>query len=274
MAMSQFTESARAAALGLGLPLEHVGPLDAGCSGPEWTRREAAGVSLALRLAGEAGTVAAIRCQAASAAAGDQALLEQFCRACLGLSLEEAAAYAGDYALHRLGAALPAMGVRPPTRAIPILATVQDILRGLRRERRGGAEVPQLEDAHLLALPAAWTEVGDAERLQRTRAGLAAALVALGESAELLALTTIDRDIRGRPVRCVLDVLGAIEPARLPALLRQVEQHLRRQVAPWLELYVEERDDRNQLRKGIVDKDERKIWVMNTQAVAAGGTGD
>lgn len=268
MVINEFIEAARTAALGLGLPLEHVGPLDAGCAGPDWIRRERGDVTLALRLTGAAGTVATIRCQATGAAAGDQALLEQLCRVCLGLSLEEAAAYAGDYALHRLGATLPTMGVRPPPRAIPILATAQNLLRGLSRERRGGAEMPKLEDAHLLALPVAWTDLDDAERLRRTRVGLEAALAEQGQPAHLLDLVAIDRDIRGRPVRCVLAVSGVIEPSRLPGLLRRLEQYLRRQVVLWLELYVEERDDRNQLRQGLLDREERKVWVMKTQAAA------
>ncbi|MEW5769671.1 MAG: hypothetical protein AB1831_04835 [Pseudomonadota bacterium] len=185
--------------------------------------------------------------------AGEAALLEAYCETVEGLPLEEAAAYGADYTAWRLlgGAGADVRGILPPAGALPAWAAAQAALRGLGHARRAAPGMAPLHQARFLDLPAAWLELPAAARLQGLAQAIAAALAEWGLPPGCLELLALEPDIAGRPVRVVLG--GGAGVADLPALLRRLEARLRAEVAPWLEVLMDERDDRNRLRRQILD---------------------
>lgn len=191
--------------------------------------------------------------------AASDALLECFCREIEGLPREEAAACGASYVVYRLtgGAAIEGLaGVVNPAALHPALGAAENALRALRADWRAGSAAPALDAAAFLAIPAAWRALTAAERLAALRAGLAQAEAAGLVPAGVLSVERIEDDIRGRPVRATIGHAGDTDG--LPPLMQALERHLRQQVSPWIEVYAEERQDHNKLRRTILlDQRER-----------------
>lgn len=253
-----YRQNLLAAAGRIAARLDHAGapaalPPDAIALPPQ--TQDGIGLSLWLAPTGDLVAMARFECPPA-----DAAVLEVFCRTVEGLSLEEAAAYGADYTLTILSRAesRPAdSGIVSAAHALPVLASAQATLRFLRALRRNRAGMPSIDNARFLAVPSAWRDLPPETRLQRIRDVLADHLKASGGASDLLALERLEDDIRGRPVRVILTHAKSADNAGLPSLMRAIELRLRRDVAPWLEVYAEERVDRNALRRTIL-VDQRK----------------
>lgn len=185
----------------------------------------------------------------------DETILEVFCRTIDGMPLEEAAAYGADYALHHLTGSLDRpsdVGILRAAALLPALGTAQAILRGIRNEARAEPGMASIYRARFLDVPAAWRELPAEDRLERIREILASHLAELGVAADLLRADRLEDDIRGRPVRVTLTHAKGADTSALPGIMRALEKRLRQKAAPWLELYAEERVDRNALRRTIL----------------------
>lgn len=210
------------------------------------------GISLSLWLSEPADTIAMARFDAPPQ---DAAVLESLCRTIEALPLEEAAAHGAEYVLHVLAADLPrpaGTGILSAANALPALRTAQAMLRAWRAQRRAGAGMAAIEEARFLSLPSAWQALSPADRLQPIRQVLADFLERKGLASDLLSVERLEDDIRHRPVRVILSHAKAADTSGLPALMRELERRLRSDVAPWLEVYAEERVDRNALRRTIL----------------------
>ncbi len=177
-----------------------------------------------------------------------------------GLSLEEAAAQGAAYAFHLVSREVPPpadRGILNPIQEVPALEQAQTALRAYRQQCRPAGETPALSGAVFLALPETWTQATPEARLARLRQVVAHTLQAENLAQGLLEVDRLEDDIRGRPVRVILNYEKSADSAELPALMRSLEKALRRQAAPWLEVYGEERVDRNALRRTIL-VDQRK----------------
>lgn len=187
--------------------------------------------------------------------AEEPALLDVFCRTLEGLSIAEAANYGADYTVHRIALGIPKpgdMGILNPVQALPSLGLAQRILRCLQGEQERAAAAD--EAACYLALPSSWLNMPAAARLDRIRATVSVYLKETGTAADLLNVDRLENDIRQRPVRVILTHSKGENDSDLPALMRAIERHLRREVTPWLEVYSEERIDRNGLRRMILQE--------------------
>lgn len=218
----------------------------------EHLHAEAAAAPLALVLDGE--RIAAARFAPTGDATAD-AFLELCCREIEGLPREEAAAHGANYVVYRLtgGRLISGLaGIVPAEAVHPALAAAQAALRSLRAAWRGSATAPAIARAHFLDLPESWLALDAGQRLESLRAALALALAG-GEIPDLsLSVDRIEDDIRGRPVRVTLGHPGDADAARLPQAMRDLERLFRSRVAPWIEVYAEERQDRNKLRQTIL----------------------
>ncbi len=190
----------------------------------------------------------------------DRDWLEILARLLPGLSLEEAAAQAAAYAFHLVSREIPApadRGILNPAQECPVLGQAQTALRAYRQQYRPAGEPPALSRAAFLALPETWVQASPEARLARLRQIVAHTLQARNLVPDLLEVDRLEDDIRGRPVRLILNYEKSADSAELPALMRALEKALRLQAAPWLEVYGEERVDRNALRRTIL-VDQRK----------------
>ena len=134
----------------------------------------------------------------------------------------------------------------------PVLAAAETALRALRPLWRQSPGMAAIERADFLAMPEAWLATTPDERLAALRRELAAA-IADGRLPDCgLVVESLEDDIRGRPVRVTLTYPKTADVALLPERMRRIEQLFRQQVAPWLEIYAEERQDRNKLRQTIL----------------------
>ncbi|MGE5470062.1 MAG: hypothetical protein ACM3X0_04605 [Bacteroidota bacterium] len=180
---------------------------------------------------------------------------ELYCQTIEGLPAEEAAAHGASYVLYGLlqGRRLAdCPGIVTPAVLAPVLADIEQALRARRPSWRSRAGMAPLETAAFLAVPANWRELTGDERLNRLRTALAEA-VGKGALPDLgLKVERLEDDIRGRPVRITLTYAKAADTAQLPGAMRAIEGLLRREVAPWLEIYAEERQDHNKLRRTIL----------------------
>ncbi len=183
------------------------------------------------------------------------AFLELFCRQCEGLPCEEAAAYGASYVLHQLSAGRPVTGcagILSIDRVHPELAAAQRALRAFRPAWRSTTAMPAIDRADFLALPEQWQVLSPDQRLAMLRQTLADAL-ACGDLADVgLAVDRLEDDIRGRAVRITLSYPKTADLAGLPDQMRRIEAIFRSKVAPWLEVYAEERQDHNKLRRTIL----------------------
>lgn len=207
--------------------------------------------AIRLWLAPQSETIAAARHDAMD----EPEMLDVLCLVLEGLTIEEAANYGADYAVYRVARGIPkpeGIGILNPAQLFPSLALAQSALRSLRGERRQERKGGSDEAARYLSLPQTWLDLPMPARLERIRTVLAAHLQEIGAPAELLNVDRLEDDIRHRPVRVVLTHAKGENESALPALMRAIEQRLRREVAPWLEVYSEERVDRNTLRRMIV----------------------
>lgn len=216
---------------------------------------------LTIRLADERIVAAAFR---PTGRAEADAFVELYCREIEQLPCEEAAAYAASYVLHRLGGGryitdcadcADYAGVASPRQVDAALADAEAALRTLRRQwrqRRNDPTPPPIDTATYLALPADWLALSDADRLAALRAALAAA-TANGDIIDCrLVVEQIENDIRRRPVRVTLTYPKDADTAALPDIMRRIERLFRQSVAPWLEVYADERQDHNKLRRTIL----------------------
>ena len=172
--------------------------------------------TLRITLAGESIATATFR---ASEDPIGNAFLELYCREIEQLPREEAAAHGASYVGFRLLAGRT-LGDCP---GIPGPATIHPGL----------------------------TQSAD-ERLAALRAALAEAIGSGAMADDGLAIDRIENDIRARPVRVTLTYAKDADTAALPAAMRRIEALLRQKVAPWLEVYAEERLDHNKLRRTIL----------------------
>lgn len=196
--------------------------------------------------------------QASFKAGGDSlanAFLELYCQEIEGLPCEEAAAYAASYVVHRLtdGRAVTGyQGILNPAKVHPALAAAEAALRALRPAWRQAPGMAAVERADFLAMPDAWLATAPEVRLAALHQALTGA-IANGQLPDCgLAVEGLEDDIRGRPVRVTLTYPKSADAASLPGRMRQIEQLFRSQVAPWLEIYAEERQDHNKLRRTIL----------------------
>lgn len=206
-------------------------------------------------------TLAGERIASAVFRAGDDpvgnAFLELYCREIEQLPCEEAAAHGASYVGFRLlaGRALDdCPGIPGPANLHPLLAQAESALRALRQTWRAADTpgMPPIERAEFLELPAAWRAMSTDQRLAALRAALAAAIASGAMADDGLAIDRIENDIRARPVRVTLTYAKDADTAALPAAMRRIEALLRQKVAPWLEVYAEERQDHNKLRRTIL----------------------
>lgn len=184
-------------------------------------------------------------------------LLDVFCTVLVGLSIDEAANHGAAYTLHRIaGVPMPAgMGILNPVELFASLALAQRILRTLRDERRRAGEKAPADVARYLSLPQSWLDLPMAAKLERIRTAIDALLKEIGAPADLFAVGRVENDIRQRPVRVILThAKDENSAAALPGLMRKIEHRLRQEVAPWLEVYSEEKADRNALRRMILQE--------------------
>ncbi|MDE2585578.1 MAG: hypothetical protein KGN39_09285 [Betaproteobacteria bacterium] len=190
----------------------------------------------------------------------DRDWLEILARLLPGLSLEEAAAQGAAYAFHLVSREAPSpadRGILNPIQECPALGQAQTALRAYRQRCRPAGETPALSGAAFLALPETWAQTTPEARLARLRQVVLHTLQARNLAPGLLEVDRLEDDIRGRPVRVILNYEKSADSAELPALMRTLEKALRHQAAPWLEVYGEERVDRNALRRTIL-VDQRK----------------
>lgn len=207
---------------------------------------------LSVWLAAQGTVVAAVRFEAA---ADDAALLAAFCQAVEGLPLEEAAAYGADYAFFHLAREVPRppqVGIAPVAMLLPILAAAQGLLRTLRQDQRSQPGMAPIGRARFLTIPEGWQQLPASDRLLQIRDAITAYLDQRGLARDLVMADRLEDDIHHRPTRLIVTHAKADDSATLPPLMRALERHLRTTVAPWVELYAEERIDRNALRRTIL----------------------
>jgi hypothetical protein len=172
------------------------------------------------------------------------ALLERFCALLTGMPLLEAAQHG---AIH-LEAALRAPGVRPvagvvtPRAAHPMFALPTALIRQALASYRTRTGYSEHINRHDPGPGPAWREASAAQRSARI-----AALA--GEGVELVA---IEHD-----VRLVFALPDALDGAARQPLLLDLEARIKRQVDPRLEVFAEERKDRNKLRRLGTNKETR-----------------
>lgn len=196
--------------------------------------------------------IAALRFEARG---DDAALLAAFCEAVEALPLEEAAAYGADYAFLGLAREVsrPAhVGIVPVAHLLPTLAAAQGLLRDLRLERRPQAGMAPIGRARFLAVPESWQRLSASERLQHLRVSIAAYLKRQELPEDLVVADRLEDDIHQRQTRLIVTHARTDDSITLPPLMRALESHLRTTTAPWVELYAEERTDRNALRRTIL----------------------
>ncbi|MDQ5906524.1 MAG: hypothetical protein QG590_1006 [Pseudomonadota bacterium] len=186
------------------------------------------------------------------------AFLELYCREIEQLPREEAAAHGASYVGFRLlaGRVLDdCAGIPGPANLHPLLAKAESALRALRQTWRAATDtpgMPAIERAEFLELPAAWLALSADQRLAALRTALAEAIGSGTMADDGLTIDRIENDIRARPVRVTLTYAKDADTAALPAAMRRIEALLRQKVAPWLEVYAEERQDHNKLRRTIL----------------------
>lgn len=211
--------------------------------------------TLRITLAGESIATATFR---ASEDPIGNAFLELYCREIEQLPREEAAAHGASYVGFRLLAGRTlgdCPGIPGPATIHPALGMAEKALRALRPAWRTATDtpgMPPIERAEFLELPAAWLTQSADERLAALRAALAEAIGSGAMADDGLAIDRIENDIRARPVRVTLTYAKDADTAALPAAMRRIEALLRQKVAPWLEVYAEERLDHNKLRRTIL----------------------
>lgn len=207
---------------------------------------------LSVWLAAEGSQIVAARFEAEGQ---DTALLAAFCEVVEGLPLEEAAAYGVDYVLLQFAREAPNptdVGIIPAAALLPILATAQELLRALRHQRRMEVGTSPIGRARFLAIPESWQRLNASERLSHLRVAIAAYLRQHGLPDNLIVADRLEEDSHHRPTRLIVTHIRADEVIPLPPLMRALERHLRNTIAPWVELYTEERTDRNALRRTIL----------------------
>lgn len=180
---------------------------------------------------------------------------ELYCRTIEGLPAEEAAAYGASYVLYRMVQSFRpscTQGIITPSTLAPALAEIEQALRAHRTKWRSTASMEPIETAAFLSVPANWQELSSSERLNRLRTSLCNT-VEKGSIPDLgLMIERLENDNRGRPVRITLTYAKEADTAQLPGTMRAIERLLRHEIAPWLEIYAEERQDHNKLRRTIL----------------------
>ncbi|HEY0710052.1 MAG TPA: hypothetical protein VGG33_24790 [Polyangia bacterium] len=186
-------------------------------------------------------------------AAPVRALLDRLCDLAPGLPVLELA-YHGvirlEATLRDEQAARPLPGIVLPATAHPMFALPTALVRAALaayRTRTGYDETVTRFDVR----PASdWLQASLAARLARIEAAVAEPLRLMNLSPNDIHPTTVEHDVR--VVFALPDDLPGQQRQRL---LLDLEAHIKRNVDPRLELYAEERKDRNKLRRLAVVKD-------------------
>jgi hypothetical protein len=179
-----------------------------------------------------------------SAPAGDprRPLLNHFCAIIKSLPILEAA-YHGplrlEAALRAPGRARPVAGIVLPKAAHPMFALPVALIRAALADYRGRTGFREIESRYDQPLTPAWQAARPAERMARVAAVLAGATDPL---AQATAVVAIEHD-----VRIVLALPEAA--AERPGLLLALERLIQTEIDPRLEVFAEERKDRNKLRR-------------------------
>lgn len=209
-------------------------------------------LSLTIWLTDDGSTIAMARFQTEGE---DAAILAGFCQTVEGLPIEEAAAYGADYAFLPLSREVPrpaTFGIAPVAVVLPALIAAQDLLRTFRQERRTRSGAAPIGRARFLAVPHEWQQAPAEDRLARIRGAVREFLDRQGMPHDVLVAERLDHDAHERPTRLVVTHPKSDDRTDLPPLMRALELHLRKTAAPWVEVYAEERIDRNALRRTIL----------------------
>ncbi len=170
-----------------------------------------------------------------------QAAHEAFCRAVIGLPVEEALAHGVHRAMHRLldpDAGRPVPGVMTPRNASPVFAALADAVGHFTR-------ASALDDSTYAAAPSeAWRALSYDEKLARVRAALRVACDACGIAPEQVEAVSLQGDVRVQ-----IDFADDVPVSRRRAVAMPLEAELQARVEPALRIEREARRDLSPLRR-------------------------
>lgn len=189
----------------------------------------------------------------AAAPASTRALLDRLCDIALGLPILELA----HHGVIRLEAALrdpnaprPVAGIVLPATAHPMFRLPTALVRGALANYRAKTGYDESVGRYDARPGPAWLAASLSQRLALVSAAIAEPLRRLSLSDEDVHPIAVEHD-----VRVVLCLPASLSSQQRQRLLLDLEAHIHRAVDPRLELYAEERKDRNKLRRLAVVQD-------------------
>ncbi|HYD63863.1 hypothetical protein [Azospirillum sp.] len=176
----------------------------------------------------------------------ERAILDALCAEIEGTPVADAAEHGLVRvlgALHDPDKGRPVPGILHPGNADPAFASALRLIRALRDRYEEKAGAPQSYNEFDRPPTDAWRALGDAERLGRVTAAVAAfppgAMRVLG----------LEPDLHGHPVRAVVGFADGIAAAEKPGLMRALERHLKRTVERSLQTHHAALKDQNAIRR-------------------------
>jgi hypothetical protein len=226
-------------ALARGARPEHVAASDSGKSGIA-VSAATEGVALHLTVSDDH----VIASAGFSAPAGDPRgpLLDRFCAIIERLPILEAAYHGAlrlESELRAPGPARPVPGIVLPKAAHPMFALPVVLIRAALADYRRRTGYREIESRYDQPLTPAWRGARPAERMAHVAAVLAGAADPIAQAATVVA--------NEHDVRIVLALPEAA--AARPGLLLALERLIQAEIDPRLEVFAEERKDRNKLRR-------------------------
>lgn len=180
------------------------------------------------------------------------AALDLFCRAAETLPIQEVADHVGLKVIESLvdpDVARPVGGVLLPVNAGAPFMLAPRLARRAYDEYRSARSVPPETNFYYPPPTPEWQALSSSEREERVQAKLSGFLQSEDLHQDDLELLRIEKNKYGYEVRVIIGFSERVKVADKPFLMRRLEQRLRRDVEPELELVADRARDKSPLRR-------------------------